>query len=208
LTERKLVTPVDELQLVEPPLVAPGARDQAAARTERPPQLASRRARNTDVSVLAFGALWTTSGTVGGRSWDPALGVRVAAALASAWSAELYAARAGATSGNVYASTSTTRLLAGARGGRWLYEGGLFGVQLAGGVAATLSSTRYGARDVSGDPQSLEGSSGLKLAPEVGAALRFRPFKLLELRLDASALYRDARLEGLLGVSGGAWVAF
>ena len=158
---------------------------------------------------MLFRSLWASPSTIGGRQWDPALGLRVATELPSTWSIEVYGARASPSGGNAYASTATTRMLFGVRGGRWLYDqGGLLALQAAGGLSASLSSTRYALRDVGGDPQAVEGSSGLKLAPELGASLRLRPFKLLELRLDASALYRDARIEALVGLSLGVWVAF
>ena len=174
----------------------------------RPPVVA-RRSPTFDVTASGFVALWGSPSTVGGRQWDPVLGLRVATELPSAWSVEVYGARASTSEGNPYANTATTRLLFGARGGRWLYDqGGLIGLQIAGGLSASLSSTRYALRDVGGDAQAAEGRTGLKLAPELGGSLRLRPLKLVELRLDASMLYRDARLEALVGLSLGVWVAF
>jgi hypothetical protein len=52
------------------------------------------------------------------------------------------------------------------------------------------------------------GGTGFTFAPEVGASLRLRPLRFLEVRLDLSALYRDLRLEWLPSLAAGAWVAF
>ena len=199
-----------------PPVVAPGARETSTAEANRAdaavdhPDLRMGRPRSFDVGVSAFAALWGSPTTVSGRQWSPTLGVRVATELSSAWALELYAASSGTTTtGNLYASTSSLRNLFGVHAGRWLYDyGSWLSVQAGLGVAVSLSTISYAFRDVGGDPTAVEGGSALKLAPEAGVTLRLRPVKLLELRVDLSGLYRDARVELLPSVAVGAWVAF
>ena len=189
-----------------PPVVAPGPAEERAAQDARSEVPALRRRRGGG-SAVAFGGVWSAPDSIGGRRWDLAFGARLALDLGSGFAAEAYAAHAGASGGNPYTNLSATRSLLGLRGGYWLFERGMFAAQVGGGVGVALSQQSYGLRDVGGQPQSLEGSS-LKLAPEVGAALRLRPLRFVELRLDAMLLLRDRRLEAAAGLGAGAWVAF
>jgi hypothetical protein len=196
--------------------VAPNPAEEAAASDARagatlgrPTEMLRRPARFADVSALVFGGLWSTPSSVNaGASFDPALGVRLCGEIGRAWGAELIVAKGGSSGGNPYASTSTSRLLFGGHGGYWLFERDRIAVQAGAGILAALSSTHYSVRDVGGDPQAVDSSSALTLAPEASATLRVRPLRFVELRLDAGTLYRDGRLELLLTLGAGAWVAF
>jgi hypothetical protein len=139
-----------------------------------------------------------------GRAWEPALG------LSAGWSPQpwllidLQAARASSSQGNGFAgATSKTTLLALRGFGAW--NRGPLSLLAGGGAGSSLSQTTYQLQDV-GQPASSLGSSAFKLVLQAGGGARLRPWSGLELRIEATALLRDGRLEPLL--EGGAGWSF
>src|SRR5262249_1125137 len=148
---------------------------RAAAALDRPAETLRRPSRRADVTAGLFGGLWTTPSAVNaGASFDPAFGLRVSSEVGSAWAVEVLAAKGGSSGGTPYASTSPSRLLFGAHGGYWLFERDRIAVQAGAGLLAALSSTHYTVRDVGGEPQGIDSSSAITLAPEASATLRVR----------------------------------
>ena len=199
---RKPVAPLPPVEQGAPSGVAPRVLASPAPQPEPVAVLEEPPARPDFARwslQLAFGAWAKARSDGGGRSVDPAYGLRVGRAfLDGRVEADLAVLRSGGNAGSPYVSASATHNLAALRA-FYVLGGPRLSALLGAGGGAVLTQSHYALLDVTvpgAVPTGLDSTSPRGVI-ELTAAARARPVRGLEARLEVSAVVRDGRLEWL-----------
>jgi hypothetical protein len=181
--------PAANASLVTPIREAPAS----PPRTTRTPVSVEQRRR---WSVLAFGGMWGKGGADATRAWQLAYGLTAGyEILKGALQLDLLAARAGGSAGNLVTSVTTAHNLVALRAFGVLGSA-RYAALIGGGAGVALAQTSYSLQELGGTARSLSATSG-KLAWQVAAGARARPWRGLELRAEVSGMLRDGKIDFL-----------
>ena len=136
-----------------------------------------------------------------GRGFELAYGLQLGWAPMPWLLLDLSATRAGQAQGNGFASAQVDHTLLLVRAfAAW--NRGPVSLFAGGGAGGVLAQTVYTLQDV-GQPASTLPATAFKLAAQVGAGARMRPWRGLEVRAEVTTLLRDGRLEPLVTYGAG-----
>jgi hypothetical protein len=135
------------------------------------------------------------------RGFELAYGLQLGWAPAPWLLLDLSVVRAGQQQGNGFANARVDHTSALVRG-FVAWNRGLVSLFAGGGAGGVLAQTVYTLQDV-GQPASTLPATAFRLAAQVGAGARMRPWRGLEVRAEVTTLLRDGRLEPLVTFGAG-----